>query len=117
MGVSELGESKIGLDLHKRGSDSSRPATTIACLWLLSGRRGELRRKLAIGAPDTIRTCDLCLRRATLYPAELRVRLPPHLADWLGRGNGSVVAALPKISQPRTGASRLIPLAAGAARR
>src|SRR5258708_4558861 len=26
------------------------------------------------GAPDTIRTCDLCLRRATLYPAELRVR-------------------------------------------
>src|SRR4029434_4578737 len=27
------------------------------------------------GAPDTIRTCDLCLRRATLYPAELRVRL------------------------------------------
>ena len=26
-----------------------------------------------IGAPDTIRTCDLCLRRATLYPAELRV--------------------------------------------
>src|SRR5690242_16331648 len=27
----------------------------------------------ANGAPDTIRTCDLCLRRATLYPAELRV--------------------------------------------
>jgi hypothetical protein len=26
-----------------------------------------------IGAPDTIRTCDLCLRRAALYPAELRV--------------------------------------------
>jgi hypothetical protein len=26
-----------------------------------------------IGAPDRIRTCDLCLRRATLYPAELRV--------------------------------------------
>src|SRR4051812_28824655 len=25
------------------------------------------------GAPDTIRTYDLCLRRATLYPAELRV--------------------------------------------
>jgi hypothetical protein len=33
-----------------------------------------------IGAPDTIRTCDLCLRRATLYPAELRVR-GVHLAD------------------------------------
>ena len=27
----------------------------------------------AFGAPDRIRTCDLCLRRATLYPAELRV--------------------------------------------
>jgi hypothetical protein len=26
------------------------------------------------GAPDTIRTCGLRLRRATLYPAELRVR-------------------------------------------
>ena len=32
-------------------------------------------RSSKIGAPDTIRTCDLCLRRATLYPAELRVRL------------------------------------------
>jgi hypothetical protein len=27
----------------------------------------------AIGAPDEIRTHDLCLRRAALYPAELRV--------------------------------------------
>ena len=25
------------------------------------------------GAPDRIRTCDLCLRRAALYPSELRV--------------------------------------------
>src|SRR5206468_1275907 len=25
------------------------------------------------GAPERIRTCDLCLRRAALYPAELRV--------------------------------------------
>ena len=28
-----------------------------------------------LGGPDTIRTCDLRLRRATLYPAELRVQL------------------------------------------
>jgi hypothetical protein len=28
---------------------------------------------LKTGAPDRIRTCDLCLRRAALYPAELRV--------------------------------------------
>ena len=27
-----------------------------------------------IGAPETIRTFDLCLRRAALYPAELRAR-------------------------------------------
>ena len=26
-----------------------------------------------VGAPERIRTSDLCLRRATLYPAELRV--------------------------------------------
>jgi hypothetical protein len=30
-----------------------------------------------IGGPDTIRTCDLRLRRATLYPAELRVQSGP----------------------------------------
>ena len=27
------------------------------------------------GAPERIRTSDLCLRRATLYPAELRAHL------------------------------------------
>jgi hypothetical protein len=30
--------------------------------------------ELDVGAPDWIRTSDLRLRRATLYPAELRVR-------------------------------------------
>ena len=30
---------------------------------------------MGIGAPDRIRTCDLCLRRAALYPAELRVQI------------------------------------------
>src|ERR1700682_3707171 len=29
-----------------------------------------------IGAPERIRTSDLCLRRAALYPAELRVPTP-----------------------------------------
>ena len=28
-----------------------------------------------VGAPDTIRTCGLYLRRVALYPAELRVHL------------------------------------------
>src|SRR5258706_3811011 len=32
--------------------------------------------RVDVGAPDKIRTCDLCLRRAALYPAELRVRPP-----------------------------------------
>src|SRR3954465_9205294 len=42
------------------------------------GRAAKYLKK--INAPDTIRTCDLCLRRATLYPAELRVRtrVGPH---------------------------------------
>ncbi|VXC95791.1 hypothetical protein SPHINGO8AM_50013 [Sphingomonas sp. 8AM] len=31
------------------------------------------RPKLKAGAPDWIRTSGLCLRRAALYPAELRV--------------------------------------------
>ncbi len=43
-----------------------------------SRRETDLRRESSCsemaGAPDTIRTCGLCLRRATLYPAELRVR-------------------------------------------
>ena len=30
-----------------------------------------------IGGPERIRTFGLCLRRAALYPAELRVRLGP----------------------------------------
>jgi hypothetical protein len=29
-----------------------------------------------IGAPERIRTSDLLLRRQTLYPAELRARIP-----------------------------------------
>jgi hypothetical protein len=33
---------------------------------------GHYRQTSWLGAPDRIRTCDLCLRRATLYPAELR---------------------------------------------
>jgi hypothetical protein len=33
-----------------------------------------------VGAPDRIRTCDLRLRRAPLYPAELRV-LEARLSD------------------------------------
>ena len=38
------------------------------------------------GAPDRIRTCDLRLRRATLYPAELRVRCRAALIRHLTAG-------------------------------
>src|SRR5271155_2627477 len=66
--------------------------------------------RVKIGGPDTIRTCDLCLRRAALYPAELRVRSralvisasgPPAQAGLTGvhplppgaGGHGSVLSA------------------------
>lgn len=37
-----------------------------------------------IGAPAAIRTRDLCLRRAALYPAELRVRNGGHFMGLCG---------------------------------
>ena len=40
------------------------------------------------GGPDTIRTCDLCLRRAALYPAELRVRNGRNVIDGAGGDKG-----------------------------
>ncbi len=39
-----------------------------------SGAHIALKNKEKTGAPDTIRTCDLCLRRVALYPAELRAQ-------------------------------------------
>src|SRR3569623_2061431 len=51
--------------------------------------RGELQNPKFTGAPDTIRTCDLCLRRATLYPAELRVP-DVHVPDRAGLGNAKL---------------------------
>src|SRR5690606_33899948 len=42
------------------------------------------------GAPDRIRTCDLCLRRAALYPAELRVpEAARNITERAGRGNSA----------------------------
>ncbi len=51
-----LVEAKAGNGAHKQ--------------WSAKGQRKLIEK---IGAPDRIRTCDLCLRRAALYPAELRV--------------------------------------------
>ncbi len=39
------------------------------------------------GAPDWIRTSDLCLRRAALYPAELRVPMPWRRCALVTRGD------------------------------
>ena len=53
---------------------------SVYCCARSSPLRAQKRRVLACpvlyraGAPEGIRTSDLCLRRATLYPAELRAR-------------------------------------------
>gem|GEM_PF-4262420 len=39
---------------------------------LMDQAREVLRYLFIVGAPERIRTSDLCLRRAALYPAELR---------------------------------------------
>ena len=50
-------------------SDTRGHASRLKQTWVAE-ERGD-------GAPETIRTSDLCLRRATLYPAELRARVNP----------------------------------------
>src|SRR4051812_39510316 len=60
------------------------------------------------GAPDTIRTCNLCLRRATLYPAELRVRA-------LRGGSPRRKPRAPQMAFARSGAGHLFPEALGLA--
>ena len=59
----------VVFDIFGGGCGNRRDSET-SCLKGICWRGLRLQRN---GAPDTIRTCDLCLRRATLYPAELRV--------------------------------------------
>jgi hypothetical protein len=47
----------------------------MCCLEVLASQRTLSTPFEIIGAPDRIRTCDLWLRRPTLYPAELRVQV------------------------------------------
>jgi hypothetical protein len=49
----------------------------------------SIERELSAGAPDKIRTCDLCLRRAALYPAELRARVAISIAEPGRYGNAA----------------------------
>jgi hypothetical protein len=56
--------------IFRQGADLLESAGTA----VLSDHAYRAAKQKRNGAPDTIRTCDLCLRRATLYPAELRVQ-------------------------------------------
>jgi hypothetical protein len=71
-----IGAAETGAPADFRGASGLLPE------WRLSNPKNDhavqslrdlSRRKKPNGAPDTIRTCGLRLRRATLYPAELRV--------------------------------------------
>src|SRR5262245_9326702 len=53
------------------------------------------------GAPDRIRTCDLCLRRATLYPTELRVLVQRKLVKAKPISNATAVET--RGQKPETG--------------
>ncbi len=56
-----------------RPASGCHPVLASACPCGRSGLTSWLISCCKFGAPDRIRTCDLCLRRAALYPAELRV--------------------------------------------
>ena len=70
---------------HGRDRDAQREAVRRPAE--ISRRRSTHGGGLRNGAPDKIRTCDLCLRRATLYPAELRAP-SPSIAEPRRSGNG-----------------------------
>src|SRR5512146_254051 len=70
-----------------RGSCANQPVAALSCdvIHGIRNRNCQVLRAIVpwngpktqvpfIGGPDTIRTCDLPLRRGTLYPAELRGR-------------------------------------------
>jgi hypothetical protein len=63
------------LDLPISAFTGTAPGGAEAGVWWdTRGARGKFVVLYVNGAPERIRTSDLCLRRATLYPAELRVR-------------------------------------------
>ena len=59
---------------HRAGCSATVPST-FAHVPHLTGHANCHEKPVIIGAPSRIRTCGLCLRRATLYPAELWVLL------------------------------------------
>src|SRR5262245_28310626 len=75
-----------------RKSDST-PATGSTPAWYFGdnslAQEQTSQSEVAAGAPDKIRTCDLCLRRAALYPAELRARVAIFIAEPGRYGNAA----------------------------
>jgi hypothetical protein len=70
--------SQGGLSCPPGASRNARALPLETDVYTLSptmGRVTEAEFYLKDGAPDTIRTCDLHLRRVALYPAELRAHL------------------------------------------
>ena len=55
---------------------------------------------LFTGAPDRIRTCDPCLRRAVLYPAELRARGGAILQIFQPASQQTPVSKAPRAGSP-----------------
>ena len=58
---------------ERQGPPNTTPRQRISAVVIGRGAQ-EIVYSAVFGAPDRIRTCGLCLRRAALYPAELRVR-------------------------------------------
>ena len=53
------------------------------------------------GAPERIRTSDLCLRRATLYPAELRAHYETQKFTRFVNITNQILTDLAELSQPQ----------------
>ena len=79
-GAFTIGLKQSATDLVTCGVEKRRPLDSMLALTQASLRSDQsspmiasISLRMCVGAPDRIRTCDLCLRRAALYPAELRV--------------------------------------------
>jgi CHAT domain len=71
---------EIGEAAKVLGQDSvTRPGSCPRIILLHKRLRGMPVSYLKHGTPEWIRTTDLLLRRQTLYPAELRAHIQPHL--------------------------------------
>ena len=102
---SEIAHSEIVQELRFPVSPLARGdrRTGLGQLNYISGSSASASRALD-GPPGRIRICDLCLRRAALYPAELRaVETPyPPGGGWMG---SEIITGLPGLVHVRRGTS------------